>query len=371
MNVHKAKGLEAPVVVLAFPTGEWDGAPTIHVERPAAGNAVGYVRVEERAEVGWNMRTLAQPLDWPRRAQVESEFERAEDIRLLYVASTRAQEELIVSRCNQSEDKSPWRRLYPHFTPEQSTEIDFRKPPARQRLELDAGAVLRQVAVIADRRAESAQPTYAAANVKELARRMMLGGEALEPVAMPVRADVAPRGTEWGSIVHSALEVAARGADAQRIAAACRGLLLEYERPLDSEGNPAELDELILLVEGMTRSDTWKRAMRSGTALTEVPFAAGDAGDQQRGVVDGVIDLAFREKDGWVIVDYKTDAIANPAVWQQRTEMYRRQVNLYAEYWEQLTGESVVERVLVLTSIGHELKWGKSGPVSATQMELF
>src|SRR5206468_12218092 len=102
MNVHKAKGLEAPVVILAFPTGEYQGSPIIHVTRPSTGNAVGYVRVEERAETGWAMRTLAQPLAWPQHAAAESEFERAEDVRLLYVATTRAQEGLIVSRCDQA-----------------------------------------------------------------------------------------------------------------------------------------------------------------------------------------------------------------------------------------------------------------------------
>ncbi|MGQ0562041.1 MAG: UvrD-helicase domain-containing protein, partial [Gemmatimonadota bacterium] len=74
MNVHKAKGLEAPVVILAFPTGEWQGTPAIHVERPATGKAIGYVRVEERAEA-FAMRTLAQPLDWPARAAAEAEYE--------------------------------------------------------------------------------------------------------------------------------------------------------------------------------------------------------------------------------------------------------------------------------------------------------
>ncbi len=370
MNVHKAKGLEAPVVVLAFPTGEWQGEPTIHVERPAVGCAVGYICVQERAEVGWAMRTLAQPMDWPERKAAEKEFERAEDNRLLYVATTRAAEELIVSRCNQSEDRSPWRKLYPHFADDQRGEIDFKRPVPRHRLDMDAADIMRKAVVVAEARAESAQHTYAATSVKDLARKTMLRGETLEPVPMIVRADVAPRGTEWGSIVHSALEVAARGADAERMAVACRGLLLEYERPLGENGEPAELSELLALVQGIAQSEIWKRAMRSGTALVEVPFAASEVDDQVRGSVDGVIDLAFRENEGWVIVDYKTDAMADPAVWQQRTELYRRQVNLYADYWEQLTGETVVERVLVLTSIGHELKWGKSGPVRAEQLEL-
>jgi ATP-dependent helicase/nuclease subunit A len=368
MNVHKAKGLESPVVVLAFPTGEWQGTPTIHVERPESGNAVGYIRVEERAEA-FTMRTLAQPIDWPQRAAVEAQFERAEDIRLLYVAATRAGEELIVSRCVQSEDKSPWRALYPYFDEQRNIELEYRRPGPRERLEIPAADLIRRANALAELRNEAARPTYSSLSVKELARKTLIG-DVPDPVPAMPRADTPPRGTEWGTIVHSALEVAARGADTQRITVAARGLLLEYERPLDANGEPAELHELVTLVNGITHSDIWKRAMRSGTALVEVPFTATDPDSETNTVIDGVIDLAFREKEGWIIADYKTDAVADPAVWQQRIEMYRRQVNLYSDHWEQLTGEPVVERVLVLTSIAHELKWGKAGPVRAEQLEL-
>ncbi|MGQ0815270.1 MAG: UvrD-helicase domain-containing protein [Gemmatimonadota bacterium] len=369
MNVHKAKGLEAPVVILAFPTGEWQGTPTIHVERPASGNAVGYMCVEERAE-SFTMRTLAQPLDWPQRAALEAEFEQAEDARLLYVAATRAAEELIVSRCVQAEAKSPWRALYPHFDEEHNTELEFRKPAPRQQLDTPAAEIMRRALIVRDRRAEAAQATFKATSVRELAKKTFIGGEVLDPLPVLARADVAPRGTEWGTIVHAALEVAARGADAERIAIACKGLLQEYERPQNEQGEPAELDELLALIEGMTRSETWKRAMRSGNYLVEVPFSWSDRDDGKQTVIDGVIDLAFREKAGWVIVDYKTDAITQPDIWRQRTETYRRQVNLYADYWERLTGETVSERILVLTSEGHELKWGKAGPVTAQQLDL-
>ena len=370
MNVHKAKGLEAPVVFLAFPTGEWTGEPTIHVERPASGEAVGYMKVEERGDAPYSMRTLAQPLDWPGRAELEAEFERAEDVRLLYVAATRAAEELIVSRCAQTEDKSPWRALYPHFEDEHRGELEYRKPPQRQKLELEAGDIMRRVAQVAVQREQAAEATFVATSIKEIARKSMLSSDALDIVPMITRADVAPRGMEWGSIVHSALEIAARGADAQKLEIACRGLLLDFERPLDEHGEPAELAELLTLVHGMARSEIWKRAMRSGNYLVEVPFAQTDVDEGGTAVAEGVIDLAFREQAGWVIVDYKTDAIANPDIWQQRTELYRRQVNLYADYWEQLTGETVFERVLVLTSIEHELKWSKSGPVRTQQLDL-
>lgn len=367
MNLHKAKGLEAKVVVLAFPAGDFQGAPGIHVERPADGNAVGYVRVEERGD-NFTSRILAQPLDWPARAELESQFDRAEDVRLLYVAATRAEEELVVSRCIRTEDKSPWRALYDELSARwPKLELDYREAPQRAVLQTSAEELQQRGAIVADLRRQAGVPTYLATPVKELARS---GFDTLEPLPPLPRPDGQPRGTEWGTIVHAALEAAARGAQGDQLAAACRGLLLEFERPLGADGAPAEITELVALVEGMTRSDIWKRAMRSGTALIEVPFAACDIQDRMRAVADGVIDLAFREKAGWIIVDYKTDAVADPAVWQRRTDTYRRQLNLYADYWEQLTCDIVVERVLVLTSVGHELKWGKTGNVKAQQLDL-
>ena len=54
-------------------------------------------------------------------------------------------------------------------------------------------------------------------------------------------------------------------------------------------------------------------------------------------LVEGVIDVAFREDGVWTVVDYKTDrdlAEAGGAI-----EVYRRQVALYAEMITRATGE--------------------------------
>jgi ATP-dependent helicase/nuclease subunit A len=81
----------------------------------------------------------------------------------------------------------------------------------------------------------------------------------------------------------------------------------------------------------------------------EVPFAlprrpAGSEGPIQ--LIEGVIDLAFEEEDGWVIVDWKTDEVDDPAVLVARKEAYQRQVKLYAEAWQTLTGGRVKEQLV-------------------------
>ena len=63
------------------------------------------------------------------------------------------------------------------------------------------------------------------------------------------------------------------------------------------------------------------------------------------GAAQGVIDVCFREGDGFVLLDYKTDrVIGDPAQWAQR---HRRQVELYARALTTLTGRPVVEKYVV------------------------
>jgi ATP-dependent helicase/nuclease subunit A len=56
----------------------------------------------------------------------------------------------------------------------------------------------------------------------------------------------------------------------------------------------------------------------------------------------GVVDLVFKESDGWVIVDYKTDDREDRNLAQLK-EVYRPQLELYAKIWEEAAGEAVKE----------------------------
>ena len=168
------------------------------------------------------------------------------------------------------------------------------------------------------------------------------------------------RGRDWGSAVHQALDAAGRGAAGDALSRVCRAALLENGRPSEG-GEPVELAELIALVESVVRSPLLERARRAERRLSEVPFALPRSldgpGGPLPGVVEGVIDLAFREAGGWVIADYKTDDLTDPAELDRRLAVYRAQVDLYAESWEELTGEPVKERVLYLTARDRTESW--------------
>jgi ATP-dependent helicase/nuclease subunit A len=74
-------------------------------------------------------------------------------------------------------------------------------------------------------------------------------------------------------------------------------------------------------------------------------------------LVRGVVDLAFREAGGWVIVDWKTDAARTPAELAERARRYSPQVRLYAGIWARITGEAVAETGLFFTAVNRYVPW--------------
>src|SRR5204862_7978516 len=74
-------------------------------------------------------------------------------------------------------------------------------------------------------------------------------------------------------------------------------------------------------------------AWRAGRCRRETPVACRQPDGS---LVEGVLDLAFEDADGWTVVDFKTDAeIAG------ELGRYRRQVALYASVVAKATGKPV------------------------------
>ena len=349
MNLHKVKGLEAPVVFLADPGGKPRGGALLHVDR-TGDRIVGYLAVEHQTGQ-YARKIIAHPHDWDEFAEEEQNFEAAERTRLLYVAATRAGNRLVVTRRpGRGSHYSPWEFFRDWLTgaPE-LPDPGPQQAPATGSVTVDPGDAAAAEAAIAARWRQSGAATYDLRGAKELA---------VSAAELHRRPAAGEHGTEWGTVIHFLLETALRepGRD---LSGQARAALREQGLP------PARASEALALVAAVQASEIWRRAARADRLLVEVPFEiclipgdplllAGEGSPEAGGAVPvlvrGVVDLAFREAAGWVIVDWKTDAARTPAELAERVRRYAPQVRLYADIWTRIAGEPVAERGLFFTA---------------------
>jgi len=92
-------------------------------------------------------------------------------------------------------------------------------------------------------------------------------------------------------------------------------------------------------------SDLGQRMLRSTNVRREWSFNLVIEGGT---LLQGVIDCAFLEDEGWVLVDYKTDRIHDEAAFLQR---YEGQIAWYAQALATITGIPVKEKYLYSLSL--------------------
>lgn len=85
------------------------------------------------------------------------------------------------------------------------------------------------------------------------------------------------------------------------------------------------------------QSDLGQRMMNSPLVRREWSF---NLRLKENTLLQGVIDCAFEENDGWILVDYKTDHITDEQAFIQR---YAMQLNWYARALETITKKPVHE----------------------------
>jgi ATP-dependent helicase/nuclease subunit A len=356
MNLHKAKGLESPVVFLADYQCRAAGdaaedGPFLHIDR-SRDRTEGWLAVT--TPIGRGRRIIAAPPDWPALCARERAFEQAEQIRLDYVAATRAGACLVVSLFEKHDPGTKSRReafsaegAWARFGQHMAEVPDLPEPragvarpaagkAARHAARDSAGAADR----IRERIAACMQRTFARISPREL----------LTEPAEGIRFTGDGLGEPWGRAIHRLLELAAHDPGLDLAAAAA--VVLSNE-----EVSPVHVDRAVETVWSVMRSDLWRRAQASDARHVEVPFSvqvrgedlpervrrlAGKDGPPVPTVVRGVIDLVFREADGrrWTVVDWKTDAVA--AASEPLLEShYRPQVELYADCWSLLAYNQV------------------------------
>jgi len=395
MNLHKAKGLEAPVVILANPAGVGDFEPDKHIRR-TGGTPRGHFRFSKAA--GFAVRTISQPPGWEESAEEERKYEVAEENRLMYVAATRARDVLVVSSYEGDLGaRSSWGPLgkaladvreLPGVPAQAAVPARAKIPSGPRPAALTPDAVRKGRAEIRRRMGETSRAGEVQVSVTSVAKR-----EREQP-------EWAKGGLGlWGSEIHAMLKTlgearraagrgefpgAGRAAGEAELTAMARNILAASGRDSTKAG------ALAGHVADILRSELWRRAMAAGRCLFETPFGvkvgpedpeyeslaalagpAPSAGGRPTAPVpgapvifSGAVDLLFEEEGGWVIADYKTDRLPEDVLalgaessrkaLDALVGYYRPQVELYRRFWERITGERVKESGLYFTSLA---KW--------------
>jgi ATP-dependent exoDNAse (exonuclease V) beta subunit len=390
MTVHKAKGLEFPVVILAD--------LTCHLSRNDASRHVDASRKLCAMKIGgW------APHDLHDHEAVEVARDQAEGIRLAYVAATRARDLLVVPAIGDAPWDGGWfsplnRALYPPidarrtasrgpgcpafkskdsvlqrpndeialpttvmpgqhlFSGDEEYSVVWwdpsalslgAKPPFGVRREdLIVKDVARHVVTDgrsrydrwclarADARASGAVPSLTVETVRRWAadERSNLASivKAADVSIVDVRstADAGTGGAGFGALVHAVLAQAPFGATP--------GVLKELAAV---EARVLGLDEqeagaAAKTVERVMRHDLLARARAAaarGACRRETPVTSVMPDGT---LVEGIVDLAFEEQGAWTVVDYKTDRELAAA----GEEEYRRQIAAYASAVARATG---------------------------------
>ena len=374
MTVHRAKGLEFPVVVLADPTCALTGNVGRHVD---AERNLCALRI-----AGW------APAELLAHEPLEAARDGAEAVRTAYVAATRARDLLVVPAVGDERFDNGWigglnDALYPEDRqaaepapgcpefgrdsvlerpPEQAFDARPVRPgrhrrdgydvvwwdPATLTLDVEARFGIRQEELLGKhaprpvieaglarftawqtgRDAAVASGVAPSCTVRTATARAAETGESPAPevsIAELPRAAGRPSGPRFGALVHAVLALTPLAAERAAIAAVAAVQARILGAPPEEEAAAIEAAAAALAHPLMLA------AADAPVVRRETPISLVD---DDGTLVEGVVDCAYRDQRGWTVIDFKTDA----ELAGTRVDVYRRQVALYARALSAATG---------------------------------
>lgn len=175
-------------------------------------------------------------------------------------------------------------------------------------------------------------------------------------------------GASRGSAMHRILELLDFAKYVQMSREEMERCLQEDMERLVAEGRLSEEYRKLILkgkITGFLCSDLAKRmakAQEKQCLFKEQPFILSVSAsllneaypEQEKVLIQGIVDVYFEEPDGLVIVDYKTDRIENL---QQLKDRYKTQLDYYEEAIERLTGKQVKEKIMYSFALADTVSW--------------
>jgi ATP-dependent exoDNAse (exonuclease V) beta subunit len=317
MTVHAAKGLEFPVVVLADMTANL-----------AAREADRYVDAE-RDLCATRLLRHCSPRELCDHAAREIERERAEGVRVCYVAATRARDLLVVPAVGDAPFEGWLAPLNKALYTVRNAQSVVRWHSSRLRLNVNQDHGLRDVDVLKaggkgeeslaayrdwrDHRARtidgSARPEFDIAQVTGILNEPPEHSVSFASVSA---VEPRPTGRRFGTLVHAVLRDVPPAATKEEIEA----LTAMHARIVSADAG--ETSAASLAVAAVLDHEIWRAASTSSNMHRELPVTL-NLGEGR--LLEGVLDLAYRDTNGWVVVDYKTD--------DSNQEIYIRQLRWY------------------------------------------
>ena len=376
MTVHSAKGLEFPVVILADPT------VSRHSTHPSR-------FVDHRRHLWAASVAGLVPNELREHSEEIRDADDAEELRVAYVAATRARDLLVVPTVGEGRVDG-WVDVYrsavyptrarqrsggraegcPEFGDDsvvargprvQSGPSDSIKPGWYPELAGGAGAVWWDPSVLelsrrvsggvthsrlfeegeADgsgsrafaewserhesvtRRASVPSRTVESVTAWAAGQSVSEASTSLVPSRYPVeRTDVKrrgrPHGPRFGTLVHAILADVPLALSTDERSSAVRGLAQALGRVLAAPED--EVAAAQIAVDAAIDHALLRRAAKSTDVRREVQVVI--PAEKGRRVIEGVIDLAFEEPSGWVVVDYKTDEGADELRYHAQLRAY-------------------------------------------------
>lgn len=338
MNIHKSKGLEFPIVILAGANSKPNGGDysrLIHSRYP------GFLALDQSREKGISKLFY----DFERR-RLEAEAKR-----LLYVALTRAESHLVVIASGDKIRKGSLASLY-DMPAREDERVNIRTFRRLSESQIDSKWESANTFDAFYTKESVVRGTYKddKAGVKDLAhdndenyydtgnyRKLPDFGNGVDELLAKHSLY-----SDFGTLLHSALE-----AHFNKISAPY------YENEnLGEEGERKINDEARNVLERFLLSDFYKKHVLGNETLSEERFYMPYEGK----VAEGSIDLLVLGNDYNLVVDYKSDREMNP-------DFHKGQISAYIKAAEGMLGKKCYGVLLYLRSMESGPFWDSEGKV--------
>lgn len=353
-NLHKVKGLEAPVVILAD-AEEFTGEPDVRIINSKSEGYIFKIK-------GDNYKIFFETQSFSEEQDKEKQTDKAEQDRLVYVAATRARNVLIINN-----EANLWDPIKENGLPDFFESISRdREMAAVEQEQADAKALYEEAeasCVLNNRHMEDA--TYAMDNPSRLRLKSKLSDEQEEGQISDYELDAGvneqtvndsqnmvgghPFPAVLGTMIHRLMEILVSSKNKVEVTETVNEIIREY-RTVYNEPHEETLTKLLLGVAQKMRTggyaqtnglpqDMLDTLLSADEVYCEVPFSYKDDTESVQKLWSGVMDVVYRQGEQWHIVDYKTNADGNDL-----DNKYRNQLDAYIKAFKATTGETADAR---------------------------